>query len=252
MEALESIHYVYEAPDNEFRFTCDYVHRIPGIGIVASGMLHSGSISTNDGVVYVTPKATAPIPVKTIEHMRKKINSGVGQAGQFISINVRCTYVDIPRRSILLKRTQAISLPKKFTGTFIFLGAPGFKQLSAGYTPSFHFNINNSPARLFTIHSILQKGKVVKVNPSPAEIVTGTSFSATFELLLPTHVETFKQSKTFGSCVVNDNFHVPMVGIVTGLSTEQFALNKQFVEKTKFAPQVPLASGRMTKGAGRP
>ena len=250
IEAMESIRHVHQPSDNDFRFTCDYVHRV-GTEFVVSGMLHSGSLSNHEGFVYVTPHATQPIPIKTIEHLGKQIY-GSTQPGQFISVNLQCSPDTVPRRSILLKSAQAISLPTTFTGTFVFLGAPGFKELVSSYCPSFHFNINNSPSRLIKLHSILKKGKVVKEEPTASEIVPGTAFSATFELLKPTHMETFSKSRMFGSCVVYDNFYVTIVGIVTELGTKQFALSKAFLDKVKVAPPQVLSSGRLTKGAGRP
>ena len=215
-------------------------------------MLHSGSVSNYDtGVVYATPRVTSAIPIKSIEHLGREICENVANAGQYVSINVRINAAYLPRRSILLRSLQAFSLPKTFTGTFLFIGSPELKQLSAEYTPSFHFNVNNSAASLQEIHSILtKKGKLVKQNPKPEEIVAKTVFSATFALQRPTHVETYKKSKAFGSCVVYDNYYVPIVGIVTELGASQFELGDWFKREVTAQQHQSLSVGRLTKGAG--
>ena len=210
IEALEHLQPPKKPTEKPLRIPLLDSQKIPGIGTVMSGVIHTGILKPGMQITFAPTNHSSE--VKSIETYHKPLQQAL--PGETVGFNVKnMSQRDATRGHVVGDSKN--DPPKeaiRFTAQLVILSHPG--EIKKGYTPVLDIHTAHVACKFEEIHSILDKttGKVIE--ESPKFVKSGDVCLVTLKPMKPLCVEAFADYPSLGRFCIRDLKQFVGVGII--------------------------------------
>ena len=196
--------------DQPLRLSILEVYRIPGIGTVAVGKVHSGAMSHNSSISFLPLNHSTSI--LSLERHHQVLNQA--KPGAFIAFVPRYTSSRVIYRGLVVVKSNSGPFPAYplLTAQLLVLFTPG--NLQPGYQAVLHCHTAKTPCRVEAITAQVDResGTVGKERPSSGH--TGDTLICILSLKKPIYVEEYGKCPALGRFVLRDMGVIVAVGVI--------------------------------------
>jgi elongation factor 1-alpha len=184
------------------------VYRIPGIGTVAVGKVHTGVLAYNSSISFLpVAKSTSVLSIESHNKQLKQANPGtfIGFAPRYIGS--REIY-----RGLVVTNSSSSSKYTIITAQVVVLFHP--KAICVGYKATLYCHTAKTLCKLAAFKAKIDKRTAGIIEESPVSVTTGDTFICVFHLEEPIYVAKYTKYPHFARFLLRDMGVTVAVGII--------------------------------------